>query len=382
MNRPILLLAPLLAVVLAACSAGSDGQGDGGSDGGTGVACEPGQTRCDRLSYQECIDGFFTEILVCQAPLVCAQGWGCVDCNPAWPTVCVGDDVHACDDDATIGGLVERCSDGACAYGACEGGCSAESQKIYVVDDTYRLLSFSPAGGANEFSLIGRLSCQAGQSWPAWGNSTATPFSMSVDRSARAWVLYTSGEIFWVDTTTGACAASPYQKGQGGYELFGMGFVSDAPGSENEKLFIAGGEVGQLDTGNVAVIDPDSLQVTTVGPVPDAEYSPELTGTGDAKFYAYFPGLSSSFVAELDKDSGWIVQQWPLPSLTGSVRAWAFAHWGGRFYVFITTLAGGQENSQVLKLDPQTGQTETLLQNLDYIIVGAGVSTCAPTYEP
>lgn len=253
---------------------------------------------------------------------------------------------------------------------------------IYVVDDAYRLLSFSPAGGANEFTLIDLLNCPAAASWPAWGNTTATPFSMSVDRTARAWVLYTSGEIFWVDTLSGACQRSPFTPGAGGFELFGMGFVSDEAGSEAEKLYIAGGQVGQLDAGDVAAIDPASLQPTRLGPIPDAEYSPELTGTGEARFFAYFPGLNASFVAELNKATGQIDQQWALPSLSGTVRAWAFAHWGGKFYIFITTREGGANNSQVLRLDPASGQTETLLDHLPYVIVGAGVSTCAPTFEP
>ncbi len=370
----------LAAVAFLGCG-GSDKKTDGGPDGSSGDPCQPGQTRCDRLSYQECVDGLFTETTRCADPKVCAQDLGCVDCNPGLATVCVGDEVHACLADATIGALVERCPTG-CEHGVCEGGCSAASQLIYVVDDTYRLLSFSPAGGANEFNLVGLLDCPAAASWPAWGNSTATPFSMSVDRSARAWVLYTSGEIFWVDTLSGDCERSPFTPGTGGYELFGMGFVSDTSGSDSEKLYIAGGQVGQLDVGDVAFIDPASMQVSTLGPVPDAEYSPELTGTGEARFYAYFPGLASSFVAELNKATGQILQQWALPPLSGTVRAWAFAHWGGKFYVFITTREGGVSNSQVLRLDPATGQTTSLLDHLPYIIVGAGVSTCAPTFEP
>ncbi len=376
--KRFLLWIPLF-LAFAACGSGSNSDTDGGTnnhDGNAGDPCEAGQTRCDRQSYQECKDGLFTQTTVCQAPTVCAQDLGCVQCNPKVATTCVGNQVHECNSDGTIGNLLETCS-GQCQYGECEGGCSSAAQLIYVVDDSYRLLSFNPAGGANEFKLIHALSCPASPSWPDWGNSIATPFSMSVDRSARAWVLYTSGEIFWVDTSTGQCSKSTWTPGKGGYKLFGMGFVSDTEGSDSEKLYIAGGDVGALELGNVGYIDPVALDVTTVGPVPDAEYSPELTGTGDAKLYAYFPGTNNSFVAQLNKTTGAVLQNWPLPSLSGTVRAWAFAHWGGKFYIFIT--AGS--NSRVLKLDPDSGQTITLLENLPYRIVGAGVSTCAPTHE-
>ena len=65
--------------------------------------------------------------------------------------------------------------------------------------------------------------------------------------------------------------------------------------------------------------------------------------------------------------------------MQGSVTAWAFAHWGGRFYIFTThsTLFGG-ESSKVLRLDPTTGKVTTLLNSSPYRVVGAGVSTCAP----
>ncbi len=185
-----------------------------------------------------------------------------------------------------------------------------------------------------------------------------------------------------MSTTDASCQLSPFQKGLSGYELFGMGFVSDEPGSDKEALYISGGSSSDLNSGNVACLDPVSLQITTVGPIPQAEYSPELTGTGNAVLYAYFPGTTNSFVAQLDKTTGQITEQWGLPPLSGQVRAWAFAHWGGKFYVFITTQDGSVLHSNVLRLDPNTGQADTILVDTGHVIVGAGVSTCAPVYEP
>jgi len=230
--------------------------------------------------------------------------------------------------------------------------------------------------------LIGNLNCPAGTPWPDWQPGPATPFSMSVDRSGRAWVLYSSGEIFWVDVTDASCQPSGFTKGQNGFELFGMGFVSDAPGSSAETLFIAGGSsaTGSTDF-RLGSIDTSNNLVTQLGTItPPEEFGPELTGTGDAKLFGYYPGLSSTQVSELSKTSGQNLQNWPMPGLGSQVRAWAFAHWGGRFYIFVTTqdILTLDTVSQVHRLDPATGNSSIILPDIPYVIVGAGVSTCAP----
>jgi hypothetical protein len=370
------------------CGQWDDGCGNqlecGTCEGGTcsqdGVCvCSDGEKRCQGNSYQECANGEFVEVEACSADQTCLVDLGCVNCDPSAGNVCYQGDVYACDPAGTIGDLVETCWTELCVDGNCgDPGCPPETQFIYVVDDEYRLLSFNPAGGANQFNLIGNLDCPAGSSWPDWGGGNpATPFSMSVDRDAKAWVLYTSGEIFWVSTTDASCQASPFVKGQQDFKLFGMGFVSDEPGSDSEKLYIAGGDVDAQVMGDMAYIDPNTLAINYIGPAPQSEYGPELTGTGKAEWFGYFPGANSTFVAQLSKSTGQIDQQWSLPGLGSDIRAWAFAHWGGVFYLFVTTYDGGYD-SKVIRFDPQVGQPETLMTGLDYIIVGAGVSTCAP----
>jgi hypothetical protein len=63
-----------------------------------------------------------------------------------------------------------------------------------------------------------------------------------------------------------------------------------------------------------------------------------------------------------------------------SVQAWAFAQWGGTFYVFVTTvdILGGNPNAAVHTINRATGAHSVALQNQQYVVVGAGVSTCAP----
>lgn len=344
------------------------------------IPCTAGQQRCNYSMFEKCVDGFFAPAQDCSQ--VCSTALGCVACDPQRGNTCVDNNVHACQDDGTIGAELEKCYTEPCREGKCGMTlCSAESQLIYVVDRDNRLLSFSPANGANEFKLIKTLSCPASASLQ--DSAAATPFSMSVDRSAKAWILYSSGEIFGVDTTTGQCEKTNFAPKQQGFELFGMGFVSDEPGSNNEKLFISGGAGELTQPSSLGYIDTQTLKITKLGTIPSAENSPELTGTGQATLFGYFPGTANTFVAELDKKTGAIKQKWKLPAQSGTTVAWAFAHWGGKFFIFVSTQADmfGPEQSVVIRLDPATGQADTIIKNSPYAIVGAGVSTCAPTIE-
>lgn len=252
---------------------------------------------------------------------------------------------------------------------------------IYVVDVDYRLLKFDPnllATAGDPFSLIGQLDCPAGQAWD--GGGAATPFSMSVDRNGFAWVLYSSGEIFKVSITDASCTATTFAPGQQGMELFGMGFVTDSAGGAAETLFISGGAADQLGSGKLAMVEPEAMTVSMVADLPESEYGPELTGTANSELFAYFPAsFEDPYVARLGKTTAAAEQSWTMDPLEGFATAWAFAHWGGKFYVFISTEGFDGTLSQVRLLDPATGNETAAVPTSDYQVVGAGVSTCAPT---
>ncbi|MCC6552905.1 MAG: hypothetical protein IT372_07780 [Polyangiaceae bacterium] len=240
-------------------------------------------------------------------------------------------------------------------------GCSDAAKLIYIIGENNNLYSFHPP--TLELKSIGVIDCPQG--------GFATPFSMAVDRQGVAWVLFNDGHIYHVDVTTAACAATAYQPNQQGWSTFGMGFVSDAPGSEAESLYVAGyfGE-------GIARIDTEALTLHVVASYDAIGTAAELTGTGDARLYGFFQG-SPIIIAEIDKSNGHIISQAPQPSINiGS--GWAFAFWGGSFYTF-TSPTG---NSQIDKYDPAAGTTSTILTNIGDNIVGAGVSTCAPTEPP
>ena len=370
-----------MAAITTGCGAprdlvGVDGEGEEDDGSGLPPECERGVQRCSGNLLQVCRGGRYRLKQTCAASLVCDPSLGCVDCSPHLPTTCRGDDILSCDAGGHLGEIVQTCDPGMCRGGSCANSCGRDADLIYLVDQEFRLLSFNPRDGKNDIKLIGNLSCPAG---PSWDGGTATPFSMSVDRDAQAWVLYNSGEIFWVSTKDASCKPSGFMRGQAGFETFGMGFVSDEAGSEKETLYITGGSHNTPGKGNVGSINKKTLTVTAHGPLPITDNGPELTGTGKGELFAYFPG-TTSFIAQLDKSSATQLLQWPLDPLTGAVRAWAFAHWGGRFYIFVTTLdpMTGLNNSQVLLFSPLTGVATPLLDHLPYTIVGAGVSTCAP----
>jgi hypothetical protein len=239
---------------------------------------------------------------------------------------------------------------------------------IYVVSNEYVLLSFDPA--TLGFTTIGKLSCPAG-----FGD---TPFSMAVDRNGTAFVLYQSGNIFKVSTQDASCSPSGYKPNQQGWERFGMAYVSDAAGSNSETLFVIDGTgLSGLGSNKGLGKISQSGQLSTVGQFNQglAGRTAEVTGLGDGRLFGFFVDSSKdlSSVAEIDKNTGDVLTN--EPQALPPINAWAFAHWGGSFYLFN---GDGLAPSRVHRYTPGKG-TELVVQNAGYSIVGAGVSTCAPT---
>ncbi|HET6613230.1 MAG TPA: hypothetical protein VFG83_14635 [Kofleriaceae bacterium] len=393
MARPVRALALAFTFILFACGSdpgGPPGQTDTdgdipplGTDGGTpSSTCEGTETRCLGMVFQTCNDGEFVDTQTCAN--ACDSGLGCVSCTPGEP-VCDGNTVHSCNADGTIGDQVEDCGLATCGGGQCQTDCTAGGvDLIYVVDDDNNFLSFDPAklGTAEDpFTLVGQLDCDAGRELPGgFGADRGAPFSMSVDRTGIAWVLYSSGEIFHVSIEDASCQDSGFQTRQGQYDLFGMGFASDSDGASTETLFIAGGAYDDRSPGRFGSIT--NLTVNDLGEIDaPSDFGPELTGTGDGHVYGYFPDGDDPFIQEFDKATGALTGN-PYP-MTGrgdsnGNMAWAFAHWGGDFYVFLTIGNDGQ----VYRVDLPSGEETTVIDDLPYRVVGAGVSTCAPTGSP
>lgn len=334
--------------------------------------CVEGTSTCRGDVHVACRDGEPVDVESCAGG--CVPGIGCAECSPDTPTFCDGADVVVCGADGRRGERQETCAAG-CAGGRCTDDCAPGSELIYAVDVDQNLLAFDPR--TEELRPVGRINCPAGESWAGFGDGEATPFSMAVDRSGRAWVLYSSGEIFHVDTADARCRRTEFERGQAGFQLFGMAFVADTPGRPEETLFVAGGRAGDLGAGALARVGPD-LTLTRVGALRREAYGAELTGNANAELFGYVPGRDSA-VVRLEKETGRELERWSLPPLAGDPAGWAFAHWGGRYFVFVSSQnPRGLVDSVVLRFNPGDGSTVVAVERAGRRIVGAGVSTCAP----
>jgi len=381
----------LLVVLLVACSPKRPDAGGGDDDtvdASAGDPCTGSEVRCNGSEYQVCRDGTFATEESC--PNLCTTDLGCIDCDPSAGNTCNGMDVVSCNPDGTYGPTVSTCGNGMmCSAGTCMNTCTADGvDLVYVVDESMRFMSFDPRLlPGDPFKLIATLNCPVAGGSIQEPPGAVIPMSMSVDRDGVGWIEYTSGEVFNVSLTTGACTATGYVKQAGGMDLFGMGFVTDGPDAMTEKLYIAGGGRSAQPNGKLAYVDTHGAMYTpqpagTLGAASD--YSPELTGTNEGKLYGFYPILTSgpAYVQEIDKATGApIGQRWDLGTtgLGGTIRDWAFAQWGDKFYIFITTQVNNVRNSTVRSIDKATGTYTIEKSNLPYYIPGAGVSTCAPS---
>lgn len=251
---------------------------------------------------------------------------------------------------------------------ATTGDCTELARWIYLVDSGNALLRFEP--DSDTLTRIGTLACPTG----------GTPFSMAVDRTATAYVLHNDHRIFQVSTADASCTTTAYVPDQMGFELFGMGFVSDGEGSDLEHLFVAGGaEIGiGLGSSTLGRIDLPGWTVARLGTVAG---SPELTGTGTGELWGFFPNSTPMAIRQIDKNTGSTIREIDVSSIDssgfGGASAWAFAYWGGRFYVFYQGLF--DVSTSIYRVTPDTRRVEPVRTNIGYRIVGAGVSTCAPT---
>ncbi len=242
--------------------------------------------------------------------------------------------------------------------------CAMGTELVYTIDQNNKQLSqFNPA--TRTFTDLGTLSCAA--------MLGATPFSMSVDRSGVAWVLYTSGELFMVPITGLACTRSTWAS-PNGLKVFGMGFSTDQAGGSTEKLYVGGGASQTASSFTIAAVDTTTMIATPLGTQP---LLPEMTGTGGAELWGFMPDATTARVVKFDKATATVAKMYAEPALAGSMAGYAFAHWGGDFWVFLQKAT--ETSTSVYQVDGMTGVIESTTPAPGRTIVGAGVSTCAPT---
>lgn len=241
--------------------------------------------------------------------------------------------------------------------------CTDPSTKwVYVVTLDEELFYLDPSTG--KYQLVAKINCPA-----TFGG---TPFSMAVNRKGTAFVLYSNGELFRVSTKTGKCEATPFAAGQQGFETFGMGFATIAQGPA-EELYIAATNQSGSSISALGVIDTTTYKVKKIGNFVPPQSGAELTGTGDGRLFAFVANSSGNGtkIIQLDKQTATVLAEVKLPSVSLG-DGWAFAFWGGKFYLFTSPGA-----PLLTQYDPTTGGVDELFE-LPSTVVGAGVSTCAP----
>ncbi len=245
----------------------------------------------------------------------------------------------------------------------CEDGGATE---IYIVTEENELFSLYPP--TLTFTDIGMLNCNDPQG--------GTPFSMGVNRIGIAYVVFDTASLHEVSMANAACAPLPYTPGQRGFTTFGMGYAGN-PLDGGDTLYIASGP--GADAGNLGSIDTTSFVVSVVGtfaPMPIT--GGELTGTADGRLYVFYStnGGADSAITQVDPNTAAEILTYPLPGVEQG-NAWAFALWGGDFYMF--TAPSGAPSSQITRFRPSDG-TLAVIAHMPpgFLITGAGVSTCAP----
>jgi len=240
--------------------------------------------------------------------------------------------------------------------------CATETQFVYAITEENKLYRFDPDTLA--FTSIGTFDCK----------NSERPHSMAVDRNGVAWIVYTDGNLYHVSTTNASCTPTGFERRQSNVTIFGMGFSSTSAGSGDEQLFITKSDTGEKEH-TFGTIDTKTLKLSLIGEFDKLSARAEFTGTGDARLFGAFEG-SPYVVAEIDKSTGKILSQAPQSEIQypPSKSHFAFAAWGGDFWVF----AGPAGSTDVFQYRPSTGQTKKVATEA-FEIVGAGVSTCAPT---
>jgi hypothetical protein len=260
--------------------------------------------------------------------------------------------------------------------GGSSGVCTADAQAMYLFGNangvtTPALYKFLPK--TKSLTMVGPVVC----------GTTANPFAMSVDRSLTAWVLFDSGQIYKVDTSTAKCSQTGFLPGQQGFTTFGMGFVADQQNSATETLFItqadaspSDNQLGSIDT---TQSPPVLSLVGTYSGGGGLVGAADATGTGDGRLFGFFRTTPTQ-IAQIDKATAKILGVAQLPGVTIGY-AWAFAFWGGTFWLF-TWDGVSASGSKLQQYDPTTQMVSTVSSGIGPVIVGAGVSTCAPLTPP
>jgi hypothetical protein len=157
----------------------------------------------------------------------------------------------------------------------------------------------------------------------------------------------------------------------------GMAYVATDTTS-NEQLYLTGSYASAA--AGLGLVDTTSGVLSPIGQYPGAlrGASAELTGTGDGRLFGLFT-VSPVTLVEIEPQTGAVVSQTQFPDLAlSNASSFAFSFWGGKFY-FYTYPNAGSSSTNVSEYDPSTRTLDaSFMIDVGIVVVGAGVSTCAP----
>ncbi len=239
-----------------------------------------------------------------------------------------------------------------------EDDCEDTSDLVYVIDkESEELFLFHP--DTLSLESLGVLDCDY------W----STPASMGVARDGVAYVRYADDHVYAVDLETMSCTATAYGDKPNQFGSFGMGYATQSAKTWRDDLFVANAD-------RLARLDDTTWTLEQLGRLPSQA---ELTGNAEGELWGFLPLESPAELVELDKNDGSVLQTIKMPSFPDpyDIDTFAFATWDGDFYLFVRTFGMGS-STDVYRVSAE-GQMTRVLENIGINVVGAGVSTCAPS---
>jgi hypothetical protein len=226
-------------------------------------------------------------------------------------------------------------------------------------------------------TVLGDLTC-------ATSNSSLPIDALAVDRAGGLYAANLDG-VFRIDATrTGfACRQTNLvisTPDSGFLQPLGIAFVGEPDGGE--ELF--GSFFAVIPTSPPVRHTPLGIVSVDAGPtdlVGDALAQGGLTGTGDGRLYVA-AGLE---ISQVDPSTQSIVQTFSpavQPQLLLQFSQTPVAFWANDFFLFpraVVPTDGGVDSSRsiIVRFEPSDGGSQSVAQ-VDGLVFGAGVSTCAP----
>jgi hypothetical protein len=224
----------------------------------------------------------------------------------------------------------------------------------YLLDDSSTLYTFDPS----------TLGVQALGSFACPDPLGSTPFTLSVSREGKAYVLYESWNIYEVDLATLQCVATPFQLGQLGLDAELAVAISRSTGAE--KLLVSG--VPDNATAPIlAESDLTTFVLSKVGDIAPAPPSGTFPIDTQADLMGHLFGLSDDgLMLEMDVNTGAVLSTGMVNLPQGS--SWAVMAYENQVYAF--------SNSTVFQYDPSTG-TSVEVGDVGIEVIGASAVPCS-----